>query len=494
MTIKSFKIVSYDIKPGRALTTESGKYRFDALIRCHGADEDLLVVYFLQPGSPAPDNTYDTVKKTACIYVPEQLYGWYTDLLKHEQPVFAYCSTDHPEWNSLSTGNEQVGEAESVPDVHAWLHSHPAVSAAIVWETPEIILDYLHWSASMLSDLTQAFTAAWRHTESFPTDPLPNKKDLGDREPVQQILAFSDAWLMYIAYVAQSLAVEIGQRVTWSVTTLSANGLAQLFDSRKTFAWKIAEMGYQIDSIFGSVMPCSPQTAYSFLFPEKIAGSRFDTICRLLDWCRTYLIHFSGGWETMNMHDQWQYRGLPPVIRILKGTPQLSHRNWGIDHRTAGCWGTVGFLRCILRTVNIPVELVVNSHHAQPHFIEDDLYLSHGDDPYDLLTRAVPPMPISRILISSNQFNAWFGPSVSAKKNKKNIGRRTVELSLTYLPKYLLYSYCQDMTNGKTHANGEVFDIYHNVYTVAQLEAQNLWGKMDNKIAALGGCNNTYYG
>ena len=86
------------------------------------------------------------------------------------------------------------------------------------------------------------------------------------------------------------------------------------------------------------------------------------------------------------------------------------------------------------------------------------------------------------------QFDAWFGAGVSNTAQCQNVGRRPIELSLTYLPTYLLKAYCTDMATAKTHGAGGVYDLFKNFYTVAQLEAMNLWGKMDAKIASLGGC------
>jgi hypothetical protein len=226
------------------------------------------------------------------------------------------------------------------------------------------------------------------------------------------------------------------------------------------------------------------------LYNKMIGPTRPTTIAGLLDWCRSNLRHFIGGWDTKNVYDQWQYRGLPPVVKMIQGTKPLSAPPGSdIPHITGGCWGTTGFLRAVLRSVNVPVELVTHCGHAQPHFIEDGLYLTHGDDPYNALTRSVPPMPISEILVNQVQFDSWFGPAVPSATQCSNVGRRNTDLSLTYLPTYLLQAYCQDIVGGKTHSNGAVFDIYKKLYTVAQLEAMNLWGKMDTKIASLGGCS-----
>lgn len=489
MATKTFEIVSYKIVTSRSATIDGGVYRFYAVIECHSAGADRLAIYFLTPNSPVPDNVYNPAMNWATIFLPSHLYAWYHDLLLNEKPVFAYCNSDKPEWNQISTGNEFTGETETMPDLAAWLGAHPAICNAIIWETPGGAQAYTSWNALMKADLANAFKMAWNFSSVLPVDPVPNKKVLADSDSVVQILDQAYAWPMFLSYVAQSLAVEIGNRVAWSIATYSAAGLAELFDGRQTFHWNGGAAGYEITFSHGAALPCAPNIGYSFLYNNVIRSNRFSTIAGLLDWCRTNLRHFMGGWDTANVYDQWQYRGFPPVLKMIQGTTTLSHPAWGIQHITGGCWGTTGFLRAILRTVNIPVELVTHCNHAQPHFIQDGFYLSHGDDAYNALTTSIPPMSISEILIGQSQFDAWFGPAVSAASQCANVGRRTIDLSLIYLPTYLLKAYCQDIANGKTHSNGAVYDLFKNLYTVAQLEAMNLWAKMDNKIASLGGCS-----
>jgi hypothetical protein len=36
----------------------------------------------------------------------------YVDLVRNEKPVYAYLNSDKPQWNSISTSNEPVGEEE----------------------------------------------------------------------------------------------------------------------------------------------------------------------------------------------------------------------------------------------------------------------------------------------------------------------------------------------------------------------------------------------
>jgi hypothetical protein len=238
-------------------------------------------------------------------------------------------------------------------------------------------------------------------------------------------------------------------------------------------------------------VPAPPLRTFAFLGTAGLIGStRVDSLVRVVDWCRGNLVHFTGGTTAANMEDQWQYRGYPPMARVIDGTPQTSSSASGIQHRTAGCWGTTGFLRALLRVINIPVKLVSNAGHAQPWFMADSQYLSHGDDPYNQLTKATPPVPADEIPIDQAKFDSWFGAGVNDTDKSNNIGRRTRELAIVYLPNYVLRKYCADITNGKTHANGEVLDVFSRNYTVAQLEAEDLWGRMDTKIAGLGGCGN----
>ena len=174
--------------------------------------------------------------------------------------------------------------------------------------------------------------------------------------------------------------------------------------------------------------------------------------------------------------------------RVIQGTLQTSQPELGIHCRTAACWGTTGFLCAALRAVNIPVKMLVNGGHAQPWFMADGLYLSHGDDPYNALTTAVPAIPASEIPIDQAKFSAWFGPGVSDADVDNNVGRRLLELALIYLPTYLLRRYCNDIADGNAPGAGQVFNLFSPVYTLAELEEQFLWIKMDAKLASIGGC------
>ena len=407
------------------------------------------------------------------------------DLLRNEKPMSYDAAL-----RRLSTWTMgPVGEGEHEPGIDAWLASVPAVAAAIVWEDSTGAHAWPSWSPSRKDELRQAFHQAWNRSSIAVPEVPDNQAVLADADTAVQVLSAADAWAYFKASVAQSLTVELGRHVSWSLVGYSGEQLAQLFDGRQMFHRQESPAGFRIGSMEGHIVPAPPAFTYRFLGTSGLIGSsRRETLANVIGWCRANLVHFSGSLATANMVDQWQYRGFPPMTRVIEGTVQTSHPTLGSAHRTAGCWGTTGFLRALGRTINIPVKLVTNAGHAQPWFMADAAYLSHGDDPYNQLTRALPPIPPGEILTEAAAFDAWFGPTVSATARDDNIGRRVRELALVYLPSYLLRAYCGDRAAGKAHGTGQVFEIFKRNYTLAELEAQNLWTRMDAKIAGFGGC------
>jgi len=382
-----------------------------------------------------------------------------------------------------------------VGDLDAWLTANPNVANAIVWEDPAGAVSQPQWYADRKQKLLNRFTSAWNTTFLLLEDPPRNTLTLADTDPPTTVISEPDAWDLYLTYVAYSLAAEIGGWTSWSIAGYSNDDLAMLLDSRKMFQWNNARNGYEIHEGNGpeGVVPASPWTTMLFLYENGIytCRSRVDVIARLLDWCRDNLVHFSGGFEAKNMQDQWQYRGCPPVFRIIRGTPMPSSTDPNfarVLHRTAGCWGTTAFLRAVLRVVNIPVKLDQHQGHALPNFTTEGLYLSHGDDPYNRLSKATPPFPARELLIDQATRDSWFGNGVPAAQQSANVGRRTRELGVQYLSNELLRNQCKDVAAGKGHADGDVFASLSSTFTVAELEAQNLWGRLDAKIAGFGGC------
>jgi len=67
--------------------------------------------------------------------------------------------------------------------------------------------------------------------------------------------------------------------------------------------------------------------------------------------------------------------------------------------------------------------------------------------------------------------------------------RKSLELAITYLPDYLLNQHCNDIAYGLSHEDSSVYDTFKEVFSIESLEEQRLWERMDEKIAAWGGCD-----
>ncbi len=159
------------------------------------------------------------------------------------------------------------------------------------------------------------------------------------------------------------------------------------------------------------------------------ADAPTETIARTIHWFRINAIHFLGHWWYGNAEAHWQYRGYTPAIRIMTGTarteyvsddPESIRRPTTADTRTiprtAGCWGTTGFMRTVLRAVNIPVVLETGGGHALPSFPTEanaspprPSHMTHGDDPYSMLTKT-SLHPTSALLVDKVLWESWFRP------------------------------------------------------------------------------------
>lgn len=408
---------------------------------------------------------------------------------------------------------------DSPPNVEAWLNAHPNVRDSLVWITfPGYVgstsTGYANWTARQKAELQKAFEMAWNSQPTglpeVPTNLLPY---LPKNVPAT-VLKPDDAWAYYVAYVGTSLAVEIGGRVSWSVATYPQDSLRILFDSSWLYIRDPdTNTGYRlIVDNNGYFTFAPPDLIHTFLRNLNILGrpgvqpkllptdlsktlpgrnqaelEKRKAIAKLFDWCRINMLHFPGSlFEMESMMDTWQYHGFAPVARVIGGTiskgyPEKVKHNW-----TGGCYGTTGFLNCVLRTINIPVKQVAHCGHSLPAFTSQKLYLSHGDDLYSSYSRPAPgtttlAFPSEELFTSQSQYDEWFGSNPSNKCN--NIGRRTSELAVKYLPYEFVKTYCQDKSSGAAHENGAVYQALKNYYTVAQLEALDLWGRLEKKVA-----------
>ena len=331
------------------------------------------------------------------------------------------------------------------PDLACWLDEHPSIKTAIRWIEPlppdattTVLWDA--WEPWRKAELQQAFDDAWAWYDggmtSFPgtviPDPPPNLQALADNDtPVTVFDAATVAWPLYLAHVAHALMVEIKGLVPWSLCEYPYQW--ELFELLQANAYYWQPQGAWPDyQVFGTVTPTHPTITFSFLVQNGLIGqTRLETITNVMGWARR-LRHFIGPFTAKNMENHWQYRGEPPMSRILQGTvidPDAYPGFPNAEHWTKGCWGTSGFFKELLRAVNIPVRYegvpFPACPHATPLFLPGNRYLSHGDDLYTAFwregaTTVVPPM--EDFLIDQPTYTAWFGGTQNDACN--NVGRR----------------------------------------------------------------------
>lgn len=405
------------------------------------------------------------------------------------------------------------------PNLYEWLNANPNVRDSISWLVPNTKTfkadkqSFQAWVTTRKDELVKAFEAAWNNQPSNASD-LPTNLEVPSNFPAT-VIPPDQAWSYFKASVAQSLAIEIGNRVPWSVRTYPSEALSVLFDAEKLYMWDNSLDGYRVISDNGYFTPSPPELSLKFLnqigavsipglgtipglktVPKQTGrpqnplslptakNARVRTIARLFDWSRYYLLHFAGDYTTENMKAHWQYAGMPPLSRVINGTINQTQTLKEVGHWTAGCFGTTGFLSGVLRAVNIPVQQKFTCQHSLAHFVADDLYLTHSDDLYNLLSKPASdksnvPFPSAELLISSNQYKTWFGT------NCNNVGRNPAELAVKYLSPLLVQYYVADKSGNKSHAGGKVYEALKKFYTVTELENLKLWERLEAKVSGM---------
>lgn len=489
----SFEVNKYKVTQG--LDFSRGSTTFDTYIECNGDEGESLTILFVK--DHAVSGFSDVRAKRGTSHVPAEQFDWYVDLLRNETPVYAIID-GNPKINGLQTGHEDIGQSE-YPNLTDWLTAHPDVRDAIKWDNVYSSIAYDEWPDRAKAELNDAFDLAVQLLSIPLTDPPPNQIVQGDDDLVRTLLKRDHAWPLYLANVAHSLAVEIMGWVKWSVVDYPAEQLDVLFDSRSMFHWNHDEQLFEIHfDPHGVAVPPPPAFAYKFLVEGNlIADNHLKSIARLLDWCRWNMSHDSGQYEASNMVDHWQYRGFAPVSRVVGGTVYIKNENAGRKHYTAGCHGTVGFLRSVLRTLNIPVAYRKAHRHAVPHFLSVNKFLSHGDDPYGKLAKSTEPFPAEELLIDNTTFQRWFGPGVPDHETENNVGRRVVELAVEHPPDYLLWLHCKDEKANRSPEDSLVFlkeaDNQSGAwlsrhFSMDELNQKRLWERLRQKVKRRGGC------
>jgi hypothetical protein len=388
------------------------------------------------------------------------------------------------------------------PKLSHWLNEQPKITDAINWESPTGVVNYENWTAEQKSELNGMYLKVVNKNltmENYPPENLYQLSQDPEHTRVETRISRADAWNLYLMNLANSIAVERKNIVSWSLLSseYSQEELELLLDGRSFYYYNGKQNETHIyepkANLFSSrVLPSHPKVVMKFFKEEQIlASTKLETIYRLIDWSAVNLSHYAGSFRMANFEDHWHYQGAVPVDRILNGTDRKDDGSDEIYHFTAGCHGTNNFYTSILRNLNIPVEYDRNAGHATPYFTMQDLYLSHGDDPYNSFNARKPAIHPKKLLIDEQTYNNWFSSQDNTRDQiAKHIGRRTFELGVENLSYYLLDQYCHDKSEDLSKENGEVLATLSRHYTLEELKHMNLWEKMSDKLSEIGGCKN----
>jgi hypothetical protein len=111
MEAKIFEIKEYMIiwRQLEIQTFNSITARVRALVRCTGG-EYTMDVYFLAEDSPFPDPFVEPGEKKGFMFLNIRDIFPFVDMLRNEKPIFGHLRPDRPEWMSVTTTKEPVGE------------------------------------------------------------------------------------------------------------------------------------------------------------------------------------------------------------------------------------------------------------------------------------------------------------------------------------------------------------------------------------------------
>jgi len=110
----------FDIKNYMVIFRQSEKRAFGeievdirGIVRCTG-DEFSMDVLFYAEGSAFPEHPIiELDKKKGFMFLPISEMPALVDVLRNEKPIYGHLRGDRPEWTSITTTQEPVGEGEN---------------------------------------------------------------------------------------------------------------------------------------------------------------------------------------------------------------------------------------------------------------------------------------------------------------------------------------------------------------------------------------------
>lgn len=91
------------------------------MVRCTGvgtnnSKEYRLDVFFLAADSPTPAPQINLAENSGAIFFPMSDMHSFVDVLRNEKPIYGHLRADNPQWTSVTTSNEPVGEGNNDSD------------------------------------------------------------------------------------------------------------------------------------------------------------------------------------------------------------------------------------------------------------------------------------------------------------------------------------------------------------------------------------------
>ncbi len=88
------------------------------IVRCSGSEpksgENYSIdVIFFAPDSPYPAQPiFEVENKKGYLFMPISDIAAFVDIMRNEAPIYGHLRTDRPDWMSITTSQEPVGEGE----------------------------------------------------------------------------------------------------------------------------------------------------------------------------------------------------------------------------------------------------------------------------------------------------------------------------------------------------------------------------------------------
>lgn len=396
-------------------------------------------------------------------------------------------------WNSIN--------ANAALD--CWLRKHPSVAEAMSYESPTYGGSWPTWPAAVKNEFYSYFNrmSLWYKQgmqPSYPTlFPVPVPWQ-GQPDPVFGFrMTNAMAWRVYLSQTANSLAAELTGAFPWTITTYAPAPLSLLLAMGDSMQYvpNASAPGY----FFLGDSPASPGYTVGFLKTNNLIGSdASDTVARLFGWERHLQHYFEVTGDPLGLYFPYFWGPDSPPIpdsAIIDGTTYSGPGSFGFGHFTAGCGGTMSFMKSVLRSVNIPVENhLVSCQHATPIFPTVNMAMTHGDDPYDSLGLILPypgfgTPEMAEYFISVSRLNQLFPQVQTYDACISAVGLQVANIAIKYGSDYLMAAYCEDLRSGAAHPDGQVYGyLKHYSYTVQTLESSGLWTTLDNKVHAINYC------